>query len=255
MTLTELDAYFNAFLRKEEFAQDVSLNGIQVQNSAPDSRQIDKIAFAVDACLQTILQAAEQGAQMLFVHHGLFWGACETVTGTHYERIAALLRNDIALYASHIPLDANHEVGNNYGLAARLGLCDLQACGVWRGMTFGVRGEFPEPLSAADIASRLFPHGERAARILAFGKSLSRSALVLSGGTGSDIDQAAACGADVFVCGELGHEQYHYAKEHGINVIAGGHYNTETVGVQLVAKKIAEERRIQTVFIDVPTGL
>ena len=87
MTLTEFDTYINSFLRKEDFDKDISLNGIQIQNSEPDSKQIKKVAFAVDACEATAKRAAEQGADVLFVHHGLFWGACQTITGSFYKRI------------------------------------------------------------------------------------------------------------------------------------------------------------------------
>ena len=77
MTLIELNNYFNSFLKKEDYAADISLNGIQIQNKEPDSKQITKVAFAVDACETTAKIAAEQGAQALFVHHGLFWGQCQ----------------------------------------------------------------------------------------------------------------------------------------------------------------------------------
>ena len=255
MTLKELDSYFNSFLNKEDFDSDVSLNGIQVSNSDPDSKIIKKVAFAVDACEQTICECIKAGAQMLFVHHGIFWGYCETITGAHYKRIANLIKNDIALYASHIPLDANHIVGNNYGLAERLNLKNKVPAGVWHGMTFGVMGTLPRPQLLEELVPQLFPDGEKPLHILPFGKEKIESVMILSGGTGDDINQAVAAGVDLFICGELGHEQYHYAKEHSINVLAGGHYNTETVGVRLVAQKLAAEKGIESVFIDVPTGL
>ena len=97
MTLLEFDNYVNSFLHKEDYKDDISLNGIQIQNSAPDSKQIKKVAFAVDACEAAALAAIEQGADVLFVHHGLFWGHCQTVTGSHYKRLAAFIKNDLAL--------------------------------------------------------------------------------------------------------------------------------------------------------------
>ena len=140
MTLIEFDNYINAFLRKEDFAADISLNGIQIQNSDPDGKQIKKIAFAVDACEATAKAAAQAGADVLFVHHGLFWGHCQTITGNFYKRISTFIKNDLALCAYHIPLDANNPYGNNWGLATRLGLTDCQMFGEWRGMTLGVKG-------------------------------------------------------------------------------------------------------------------
>ena len=90
MTLTELNRYFNSFLHKEDYDSDISLNGIQISNSSPDEKEITKVAFAVDACEATALKAAEAGAQVLFVHHGLFWGHCQTITGIHYKRVFRL---------------------------------------------------------------------------------------------------------------------------------------------------------------------
>ena len=125
MTLNELDAWLNAFLKKEDFPSDPSRNGVQIQNAAPASKEVKTVAFAVDACEATALAAAKAGADVLVVHHGLFWGGCETLTGNFYKRAAAFIKNDLALIAYHLPLDANNPYGNNYGLAAALGLVDL----------------------------------------------------------------------------------------------------------------------------------
>lgn len=255
MTLTELYQYFNSFLHKEDYESDVSLNGIQISNSAPDTKEIKKVAFAVDACEESALKAAECGADVLFVHHGLFWGHCETITGSFYKKVAAFINNDLALIAYHIPLDANASVGNNFGIAARLGLTNVTPFGKWRGMTLGACGEFPEAVTIEELAEKLFPDGTKAAHILSFGKKDIRKVAVISGGAGEDFDQAVQIGADAYITGEIGHQDYHPIKEAGINVIAGGHYNTETVGVQLVQKRLEEEKGIKTVFIDIPTGL
>lgn len=255
MNLYELDAYFNSFLHKEDFSSDISLNGIQIENSAPETKEIKKVAFAVDACESTALRAAQAGADVLFVHHGLFWGRCQTITGNHYKRIAAFLKNDIALCAYHIPLDANAEVGNNFGIARRMGLLDVQPFGKWRGMTLGACGTLPRAVSVDELARILFPEGEKPSHILPFGKKEIKKVAVISGGAGDDFDQAVQIGADAYVTGEVGHEEFHAIEESGINVIAGGHYQTETVGVKLVQAKLEKEKGLETIFIDIPTGL
>ncbi len=255
MTLHELDQYFNAFLKRENFAQDPSRNGIQIDNSAPDQKQITKVAFAVDASLATAEQTAAEQAQLLFVHHGLFWGGCQPITGAHYRRIASFITHDIALYASHIPLDANQEAGNNYGMATRLGMTGLTPFGEWHGMMIGVLGELPEPLTIEALADAALPNAAYPAHLLPFGKKLIKKVAIISGGAGEDFDQAAAAGADAFITGEIGHEQFHPVREAGINVIAGGHYQTETIGVNLVRRKLEKETGIETVFIDIPSGL
>ncbi|MGI5173183.1 Nif3-like dinuclear metal center hexameric protein [Treponema sp. OMZ 840] len=255
MTLHEIDAWFRSFLDMHAFAQDSSQNGIQVQNVNPDGTHIIKAAFAVDACLETIERAAKIQAQLLVVHHGLFWGKEQVLTGIHYRRIKALMDNDMALYASHLPLDADELTGNNYGIARRLCLSNIRPFGLWKGMTIGVQGEFDQSLCLDTIIRRLFPNGEKIQTLLPFGKKDIKKVAIISGGAGNQLQQAVQEKIDLFITGEIGHEQYHEALENGINVIAGGHYQTETVGVSLLAEKMHKELSVETVFIDVPTGL
>ena len=255
MTLIEFDSYINSFLRKEDYANDISLNGIQIQNSAPDSKQIKKVAFAVDACEATAKKAAEQGADILFVHHGLFWGHCQTITGSFYKRISAFIKNDLALCAYHIPLDANNPYGNNFGLAAKLGFLNCEQFGSWRGMILGVKGELPCECTIQELAAKLMGPGKTARAVLDFGKSKIKTVGVISGGASEDVADAVEEGLDCYITGEFAHEDYHFAQEMGINVIAGGHYETETVGVSLVMAKVQAETGIECIFIDEPTGL
>lgn len=255
MTLNQLDEYFNSFLKKEDYASDISLNGIQIQNKAPDSKQIKKIAFAVDACEATAKAAAEAGADVLFVHHGLFWGHCNTITGSFYKRISSFINNDLALCAYHIPLDANNPYGNNYGLANRLGLTNLENFGTWRGMVLGVKGELPQELSVEEIAEKILRPGKKPNVVLNLGKEKCKTVGIISGGASEDVEDAVEHKLDCYITGEFAHEQYHFAKEMGINVIGGGHYETETVGVSQIMEKVQNELKIDCVFIDISTDL
>ncbi|NLK46442.1 MAG: Nif3-like dinuclear metal center hexameric protein [Treponema sp.] len=252
MNQYELDRYFRSFLNIEEYAGDVSKNGLQVENSGIE---ITKVAFAVDACEETINRTAEWNAQLLFVHHGLFWGHEQTICGTHYKRISSLIKNDIALYACHIPLDANKICGNNYALATRLELNNLTPFGEWRGMKAGTIGECENPITINQLLLMLFPDGEKPNTILTFGKDKVSRIAIVSGGGSDSLEEAIKENADLFITGEISHQNYHTALENNINLIAAGHYQTETVGVKLVAEKLAKETNIETVFIDVPTGL
>ena len=258
MKLKELDLYFTELLNIDAFAaQDLSQNGVQVQNSG---KEIKKVAFAVDACLQSIKEAAERKADMLFVHHGLFWSRSLRIMGNHYHRIKALLDNDIVLYAVHLPLDAHPLYGNNIGLARRLELENLKEFGMYRGLNIGFYGSLPlkedseEGLEIDEIVNKLFPQGEKPANILPFGPKKIKTVGIISGGAASEIDDAIALGLDLYITGEIEHITYHNALENRINVIAGGHYQTETVGVQLVAKKLELDTNLETCFIDIPTG-
>ena len=255
MTLKDFDTWVNSFLRKEDYEKDISLNGIQIQNSDPDSKQIKKVAFAVDACEATALAAVKQGADVLFVHHGLFWGHCNTITGSFYKRISAFIKNDLALCAYHIPLDANNPYGNNFGLAAKLGLVNCEQFGSWRGMILGVKGELPSECSVEELAAKLMRPGKSPRTVLSFGKSKIKTVGIISGGASEDVADAVEHGLDCYITGEFAHEDYHFAQEMGINVIAGGHYETETVGVSLVMQKVQNELGLECLFIDEPTGL
>ena len=257
MTLTQLNDYFNAFLKKENFSSDPSLNGIQIQNREPDGKQIKKVAFAVDACEATALKAAELGADVLFVHHGLFWGGCQTITGSFYKRISSFINNDIALIAYHIPLDANIPYGNNAGLAARIGLKldKVERFAQWRGMEIGLWGELPAPLTIEELTAKVLAPAEKPLAVLAFGKKEIRTVGVCSGGATEDVEAAIELGLDAYVTGEASHELYHYVEECSMNMICGGHYQTETLGVNLVKEKLEKETDIECVFIDLPTKL
>ena len=268
MTLVELDKWFQSLFTIDSFSScDPSQNGVQVENTAPNTKPITKIAVAVDACAETIRQAALLHADLLFVHHGLFWKNNPLITGIHYRRLSLLLQHDIALYACHLPLDAHKTVGNNYGLAGMIGLQQIEPFGVWKGMAIGAKGRFSHPVSLDMLTDRLFPHGEKPLAVLPFGHTSKcleehssnikeiKTAAIISGSGGHELTQAAAAGVDVYITGEIGHENYHTALECGIHVIAGGHYYTETIGVSLTAQKITQDLGIETVFIDIPTGL
>jgi len=253
MRTSELDRWFSDLLQPEFFmSADPSLNGLQVDNDGADIR---RVAFAVDASQESIERAIRAEAGMLFVHHGLFWGTPLPVTGSHYRRIRALLDGNLSLYASHLPLDAHPSAGNNSGLASRIRLENLAPFGEWHGKQIGFRGSFPEPVSLDTVIARLFPDGKPPAHILPFGPAKIRTAGIISGGASDEISQAIELGLDLYITGEVQHEAYHEALENGISVIAGGHYETETVGVRLVAERLGRETGIDTVFIDIPTGL
>ena len=255
MTLQELHNFFNGVLKIEDFAADPSQNGIQIENSGLKSKEIKKLAFAVDACEQTALEAAKEGADALVVHHGLFWGHSQTITGNHYKRIAAFLKNDLALLAYHIPLDANNPYGNNFGLAEKLKLERVEGFGYWRGMPIGAKGCFSSPISAEELAARLSKITKTECKTFAFGKKLISSVGIISGGASEDVEEAVNEGLDAYITGEFAHEEYHYAEEAGINVISGGHYGTEIIGVSLLKEKVEKELGLKTVFIDIPTNL
>lgn len=253
MTLQELDRYFRSLLNLDAWAaRDNSSNGLQVARKNPE---VKRVAFAVDACMASFERAVAEGADVLFVHHGLFWGRVNTLTGNYYERIRYLMDHDLALYAAHLPLDAHPEVGNNYGMAQALGLTDLEPFGEYKGAKIGVKGRFPQPESLDRVTDLLFHGRENVLQILPFGKKQISSVGLVSGGATWETLQAIEEGLDLYITGDAAHEVYHPALEAGINVIFGGHYSTETWGVRLLAKRLTADTGLPAAFLDLPTGL
>ncbi|MCL2601502.1 MAG: Nif3-like dinuclear metal center hexameric protein [Treponema sp.] len=255
MTLTsrKLDNFFRGILDIEGFKDaDSSLNGIQVDNNGAE---LGKIAFAVDACTEVFKRAAEVGAGMVFVHHGLFWGKPLSIQGSHRQRVKFLLDNNIALYAAHLPLDHHPQLGNNAILAELLGMQNAQPFGSYHGRAIGYKGELAQPLTIDEAVARITYMGRPPAGVFPFGKKENRRCAVISGGAAFGAFEAIDEGLDLYVTGETSHTVYHPALESGLNIIAGGHYSTEVWGVRRMMEECVTRLGIDAEFIDVPTGL
>jgi dinuclear metal center YbgI/SA1388 family protein len=253
MNISEFDTWALDLLDIPRFRSlDDSLNGLQVGRSDTPLRTV---AFAVDACRESILRARDAGAQVLFVHHGLFWGKPAAIKGALRERIAELISADMALYACHLPLDAHAELGNNAVLARMLGLVDVEPFGEYHGIKIGRKGRFPAPVRLEEAVRLILPGGEAPRSILAFGTTTVSSAAVVSGGAPFEALQAIAEGIDLYITGEPSHSIYHEVMESRLNVVAAGHYATEVHGVKAVAGRVRSELGLETVFIEYPTGL
>ncbi|MDR0464465.1 MAG: Nif3-like dinuclear metal center hexameric protein [Treponema sp.] len=253
MTTARLDAFFRNLLDIEGFSSmDDSQNGIQIDN---DGSAVHKIAFAVDAALETFEQATALGAGMLFVHHGLFWGTPLRITGNLRRRIKFLLDNNICLYGVHLPLDQHPALGNNAVIAQLLGLENIEPFGSYHGRKIGCKGTFPKPVDINEAVKKITFMNRPPLSVFPFGKSECKSAAVVSGGAADSADEAIEEGIDLFVTGENKHSIYHKCLEGKLNMISGGHYSTEVWGVQAVMRHCISELGIEAVFIDIPTGL
>lgn len=254
MQLTTLCERYDERLRTDDFAEiDASANGLQV---GPDEREVDRVAFAVDAALETIERAVEAGADVLVVHHGLSWGGFERITGRTHDRIAALVGNDLALYVSHLPLDAHPELGNAAGVADLLGLEAREPFGSLGGETIGLRGRTPSAFGADGLRDRLssLDTDGREVRMLEFGPEEIENVAIVTGSGADWLGEAAETGADALVTGEGKQQVYHEAREAGVTVALGGHYATETFGVRSL-RSLADDWGLETAWIDAPTGL
>lgn len=248
MKRSELVRRLADYLHISEF-DDISTNGLVV--GAPGDREIRKVSCAVDATLGTFRLAAEAESDMLFVHHGLFWGSPIPVTGPHYARIRFLMDHGIDLFVCHIPLDAHPEVGNNAVMAKILGLGDLHSFAPFRGKDCGWWGTRKEALSVEEIVAKLgFTHPV----ILPYGPKKIHTVGIVSGGGSGDVAEAIALGLDCFITGAVMHEQASDAEENGITMIGGGHWASEVFGPRAVAEKL-EEWGLETEFLSRDTGL
>lgn len=251
MRLDTLVSYLDGYLRIAEEAADApeALNGLQVANSG----EVGKLAAAVDLCEATVRMAAEQHADCLLVHHGLFWGGLRPLAGPAYRRVAGLIKGNIALYSAHLPLDRHPQVGNNAVLASLLGITVRGEFGSYHGAPIGVWGEYN---GARDALSRSITKAlGTAPKLLPFGPAQSQKVGIVTGAGGSMISQAAAAGLDTYVTGEGQHWTFFDAEELGLNVFFAGHYATETVGVKSLAEHVSKKFNIPWVFLDHPTGL
>jgi dinuclear metal center YbgI/SA1388 family protein len=253
MTLDAFDAWVHDTLPIDDFARiDSSRNGLQV---ATRRETVSRVAVAVDAALEVFEAAVAWNADLLFVHHGLFWGREQVLTGDHYRRVRYLFDHDLALYAVHLPLDAHLSLGNNAAMAAALSLEEVEPFGLVKGVPIGVSGRFASPVTVDTVVNTLFGSRFTPLAVLPFGSPEIRTVGLISGGAPLEVDQAIEQGLDLYITGDANHIAYHRCREAGINAIFGGHYATEVWGVQRVAEKLARETDIQTTFLDVPTGL
>jgi dinuclear metal center YbgI/SA1388 family protein len=251
MKRDKLIDYLNNYLRVEEI-EDKSQNGLQVKG--PD--EVTKVAFSVDGCQISFERAVDEEAQLLIVHHGLFWSESQLLTGIHFQRVRTLIEGGCGLYAMHLPLDAHPEVGNSAELARLLKLEETRPFGEYHGLTIGVAGVLDPPLDMPAFIGRLVEAlSKPPIRVLDYGPDEIRCVGCVSGGAASMMDQAAKEGLDAYVTGETSHASYHEAAERSLNVFFAGHYATETLGVKALARHVEDEFDLETVFLDIPTGM
>lgn len=253
MRLADLTSFFDTVLDLKSFAGDISNNGLQIEGVP----EVNKVVFAVDACQASVDFAAANQAQMLVVHHGLSWGGNpRRWTGVEAKRFGAFFRNGISLYAAHLPLDANPELGNNAVLADMVKLKERKPFFRYDGVDIGFCGNFEKVQSVAELTAILETSLNCKAQVLGDpAKPVAYGAIVSGGGGMDSLVDAAACKCDVLITGELDHVMYHYAVEAGVAVIALGHYASETTGIKALMAAVAKRFPVETLFADIPTGL
>ena len=250
VSLKTIVAHCDKILRTHEIGDyDGAANGLQVENSGA----VTKIAASVDASLATIKLAIATTADLLIVHHGLFWSSRQPWTGKNYELLKLLPENNLAIYSSHLPLDAHPKLGNNAQLCAALGLKNLKPFFLTHGQTIGFKSQ--TKISRADLAEKLERVTGAKPKIIPGGKNICEKIGIVTGGAGAELKLAASEGVDTFITGEGPHWTFALAEELGINVFYGGHYATETFGVKALAAELSKKFKVPWEFLDYPTGL
>ena len=228
---------------------DGAVNSLQVENSG----SVTRLAATVDASLATVKLAIAAKADLLIVHHGLFWSSSQPWTGKRRELLQLLVENNLAVYSSHLPLDAHPKLGNNAQLATALGLKNLKPFFFSHGQDIGLKTS--AKISRAELAKRIERVTGAKPKIIPGGNEICGRIGIVTGGAGGDLKQAAAEGVDTFITGEGPHWTYALAEDLGVNVFYGGHYATETFGVKALAAELSKKFKLPWVFLDHPTGL
>jgi dinuclear metal center YbgI/SA1388 family protein len=238
-----LDVYLDSARIK-----DASQNGLQVEGKT----EVKKVVFGVSASLKLFRRAAAAGADMVIVHHGLFWDRSCPVKGPFREKLETLLTNGITLAAWHLPLDKHPVSGNNAQLLKMLGAGGQRPFGAYDGLAIGVKGSFSRPKPVSEIAGILKKELSAQINTHSFGPAKVRTLGIISGGAARMLEQAAEAGLDLFITGETSEYVQEYAREHKINFISAGHYNTEKPGVWALEKLLRAKFKVKTEFIDIP---
>ena len=239
----EILAYADELLEVASYP-DYGPIGLQVEGSP----EVEKIVCGVSASLDLFARAAEAGAQLVVVHHGLFWDRdTRIVSRVMRDRLRTLFDADLTLAAYHLALDAHPELGNNAFLARELGVEPEARFG---GVGFG--GPLARPVPMPELAEHVQAVVGRMPLVFSYGPEEVRRMAICSGGAARLLEEAIADGYDCFLTGEAAEPTKHAAKEAGIHFVAAGHYATETSGVQALAARLAERFDLEWEFVDLP---
>jgi dinuclear metal center YbgI/SA1388 family protein len=232
---------------------DYGPNGLQV----PGPESVETIVTGVSANAALFERAHEAGADLVLVHHGLFWaGPPRPLDRAAKRRLQLLFDGDMALAAYHLPLDGHLEHGNNALLADAIGCESWEPFGAHGRTTIGVAGRLPgDGIPPDDLHARVREATAREPLAFVDGPARVRTVGIVSGAGADYLEEAIAEGLDAFVTGEPIERVMARAREAGVHFLAGGHYATETFGVRRLGDLLAGEFGVRHLFIDVPNPI
>jgi dinuclear metal center YbgI/SA1388 family protein len=215
------------------------------------------VVTGVSASAELFERAAAHGADLVLVHHGLFWsGAPLALTPSSKRRLQLLFEHDMALAAYHLPLDGNPEVGNNALLAAGLGCAERRPFALRKGMPIGVSARLDgDGIAPGELVARVRELTGREPLAFLDGPDRVRTIAIVSGAGADHLGEAVAAGHDAFLTGEPAERVMTHAREEAIHFLAAGHYATETFGVRRLGELLAERFGVAAPFVDVPNPI
>jgi dinuclear metal center YbgI/SA1388 family protein len=232
-----------------------AMNGLQLANTG----SVRKIAAAVDFSSRSTEMAIDQNADLLLVHHGMFWSGAQMITGRRFECLRSLIENNVAVYSSHLPLDCHPIFGNNTLLSRELGLEPVGMFAHHETISIGVSGTSEMPMAELVERARSFAaaHGGNIVTTdITPHRPTGKWAICTGAGASADtLREASNMAIDTLIVGEGPHWTAVEAAERGITVIYAGHYATETLGVRAIAKHVADHFGLDWTPIHAPTGL
>ena len=212
------------------------------------AEEVRKIVCAVSASRELFERAAEAGAQLVVVHHGILLDRDSRVVDARMKgRLEVLFDADLTLAGYHLALDAHPEIGNNALLARELGVeRERPFAGI------GLGGRLTEPTSVEAFVERVRDVVGSEPLVFAVGPERVERVAISSGKAGNDLAPAATEGYDLFLTGEPEESSLHTARELRINFVAAGHYATERLGVQALAARLADRFGLEWEFVELP---
>ncbi len=250
MKRTELVSYLDTYLGIAAI-KDYGPQGLQIEGR----EEVNRIVGLVDAHQPCVEAAIAQQADLMLVHHGIFWGGAKPLRGGYGALVRTFMMAELNLYAAHLALDAHREVGNNAELAHRLGLEIIDWWGNANGVKLAALAVHHHGVKLDYVVDRFEQNVGPVKLVQAHGPRIIHKVGILSGSGAREIEEAAALGCDLYITGETSHAEYYDAQNAGLNVIYGGHYTTEIVGVQALGKHLQDQFGLEFVFVDLPTGL
>lgn len=255
VSLAQVISHADRLLKPDQFTDyPGAVNGLQMENRG----SVTRLAAAVDASAAVLQKVVATGADLLLVHHGLFWSPTTPWTGARARQLRLLVERNLAVYSMHLPLDGHPRLGNAAQLARALGFRALKP--FFRdpqhpGPAIGCQTTLARPLAREELQQRLEQVLQRPVTLLAGGGASCRRIGICTGGAGSQLALARREGVDTFITGEGPHWSHALAEDLGLNAFYGGHYATETFGVKALAKTLADKFGLPWEFIDHPSGL